>query len=156
MLSQIIFATAFYRVDLYVESFSVPLHPSLAQVPGVARAGVGPVQSGDSVSWPVWWLPVRVPGTWCGPEVQEGQTHRPEYVAAATHVSRANLLTPSCAFLTFGSFFLQSPQMTQWSTGVRRCCWTLGSPTTWAVCLGAPNRPRWSSGSKTGYLWTAP
>lgn len=51
---------------------------------------------------------------------------------------------------------LQSPQMTRWSTGVRRCCWTPGSPTTWAVCLAGPNRTRWSSGSKMGCLWTAP
>lgn len=53
---------------------------SLAQVPSVACAGVGPVQLGDSVSRAVWWLPVRVPGPWRCPEVQEGQTHCPQYV----------------------------------------------------------------------------
>lgn len=87
-----------------IKIFFGPSASSLAQVPSVACAGVGPVQPGDSVSWPVWWLPVRVPGPWCGPEVQEGQTHRPEYVAATTLVSRANLLTRCVPFWRLASF----------------------------------------------------
>lgn len=64
--------------------------PSLAPVPGVACAGVGPIQSGDPISRSVWWLPVRVPGPWCRPEVQEGQPHCSQYAFCLAHVFRPN------------------------------------------------------------------
>lgn len=85
-----------------LSTMSACVCPSLAQVPSVACAGVGPVQPGDPVSWSVWWLPVRVPGTWCRPEVQEGQTHRPQYVCLPEHMSVESSVR-RCVLLTLSS-----------------------------------------------------
>lgn len=124
---------------------------SLAQVPSAACAGVGPVQPGDSVSWSVRWLPVRVPGTWCRPEVQESQTYRAQYVCLP-ELKSTECSIRGCVF-SHSPLPFQSHQTTRWSMGVRRCCWMRESPTTWAACLEGLNLLLWLSGLKMVCLW---
>lgn len=75
-------------------------------------------------------------------------------LCASGHVDRKRVRC--CVSLTVSPLSLQSPLMTQWSMGVRRCCWTRGSPTTWAACLEGLNHLPWSSGLKTVCLWRGP